>query len=79
MLKINSDTNRLTKEELEDYRENSGITERQYQIIKKRYHDKNEPSIIAVCMDLNISQSQYNRDLRKALNQIYKYEQKKNI
>ena len=38
MLKIN-DTNRLTREELEDYRVNSGITALQYEIIKRRYFD----------------------------------------
>lgn len=72
-LKIN-DTNRLTKDELEDYKTNSGITDLQYQIIKMRYYDPSEPTVIAICMELNISAKKYNRELNKALRQIYKYD-----
>lgn len=76
MLKIN-DTNRLTRDELEDYRENSGITTLQYEIIKRRYFDPNEPTVVAVCLGLKISAKKYNSELNKALLQIYKYENKK--
>lgn len=76
MLKIN-DTNRLTRDELEDYRENSGITTLQYEIIKRRYFDPNEPTVVAVCLELKISAKKYNSKLNKALLQIYKYEHKK--
>lgn len=72
-LKIN-DTNRLTKDELEDYKQNSGITDLQYQIIKMRYYDASEPTVIAIYMELNISAKKYNRELNKALRQIYKYD-----
>lgn len=75
-LKIN-DTNRLTRDELEDYRENSGITELQYKIIKRRYFDSDEPNVTAVCDELSISPKKYNKELNKALMQIYKYEQNK--
>lgn len=40
-LQIN-DTNRLTRDELEDYRANSGITHLQYEIIKRRYFDPDD-------------------------------------
>lgn len=76
MLKIN-DTNRLTRDELEDYRDNSGITALQYEIIKRRYFDPNEPTVVAVCLELKISAKKYNSELNKALLQIYKYENKK--
>lgn len=75
MLKINQDTNRLTADELEDYKVNSGITSLQYEIVKKRYYDKEQPTVTKICLDLHISEAKYNRELRKALNQIYRYEQ----
>ena len=75
-LKIN-ETNRLTREELEDYKANSGITELQAEIVRLRYYDPNEPTVVAICMELNISAKKYNRELNKALKQIYKYESKK--
>lgn len=75
MLKINDDTNRLTKDELEDYRINSGITSLQYEIIKRRYYDATEPTVINICMELNINERKFNRELNKALKQIFKYTQ----
>lgn len=76
MLKIN-DTNRLTREELEDYKANSGITDLQYKIIKRRYFDPDEPTVVSVCLELKISAKKYNSELNKALLQIYKHEHKK--
>ena len=73
MLKVNGESNRLTKSELEDYRENSGITELQYEIIKMRYYDASLPTIVAICYKLNISERKFNRELNKALMQIYRY------
>lgn len=75
-LQIN-DTNRLTRDELEDYRANSGITHLQYEIIKRRYFDPDEPTVVSVCLELKISAKKYNSELNKALLQIYKYENKK--
>lgn len=74
-LKING-TNRLCLQKLNEYRENSGITERQYQIIKRKFYDKDEPSVTMICMELNISDSTYTRELRKALDTIFQYENK---
>lgn len=76
MLRIN-DTNRLTRIELDDYRNNSGITELQYQIIKRKYHDPHEWTVISICLDLHISTRKYNRELNKALQQIFRYADRK--
>lgn len=72
-LKING-TGRLCLQELNDYRDNSGITERQYQIIKRRYYDRDEPNTIMICTELCISESTYRRELHKALDAILHYE-----
>ena len=72
MLRINN-TNRLTKSELEDYRENTGITELQYEIVKRKYHDPQEWTVVSICLDLGISSRKYNRELNKALTQIFRY------
>ena len=77
MLKINDDTNRLTKSELEEYQMKSGITQLQYEIIRMRYYDAEQLTVVAICMKLNISERKYNRELNKALSQIYKYKDKK--
>lgn len=72
-----NDSGRLTLQELEDYRVNSGITERQYKIIKRRFYDSDEPNVQMICTELNISETSYRRDLRKALAIIYRYEYKR--
>lgn len=71
MLKINDDTNRLTRAEFEDYRLNSGITDLQAEIIRLRYHDAEQPTVIY------ISTRKYNRELNRALLQIFRYTSKK--
>lgn len=76
MLKLN-ETNRLTYSELQDYKENSGITELQYQIIKMRNYDSCNPTVVAICLKLNISPKKYNRELKKAIQQIHRYEKYK--
>nr|DAR01573.1 MAG TPA: Protein of unknown function (DUF722) [Caudoviricetes sp.] len=77
MLKINDDTNRLTRAEFEDYRLNSGITDLQAEIIRLRYHDAEQPTVISICLRLNISTRKYNRELNRALLQIFRYTSKK--
>lgn len=42
-----------------------------------RYFDPSEPTVIAICMQLNISENKFHRNRRKLLAQIYKYEQLK--
>lgn len=76
MLKPN-ETGRLTLQELKDYRENSGLTERQYQIIKRKFYDRDAPNMIMICNELNIGTATYSRDLNKALAIIYRYNQRK--
>lgn len=75
-LKING-TDRLSLQKLIDYRDNSGITERQYQIIKRKYFDRDNPNMIAICDELNIGTATYSRDLNKAIATIYCYNQRK--
>lgn len=72
-LKINEDDTRLTRTELEDYRDNSGITTLQYHIIKMRFFDADEPNVVYICNELHISPKKYNSELNKALKQIRKY------
>lgn len=76
-LKINETTNRLTRDELEDIRLNSGITDLQFEIIKRKYFDSDNPTVVAISMSLNISERKYNVELRKALEQIYRYTYKR--
>lgn len=72
-----NDCGRLNLPELLDYKENSGITDRQYKILKRKFFDSDEPTYQKICMELNISTPTYNRDLRKALFLIKKYNNQK--
>ena len=65
---------RLTKIELEDYFENAGLTELQKDILRLRYFDPRDMTVVAICLELHISENKYHRNLRALLNQIYKYE-----
>lgn len=69
---------RLTKIELDDYCENAGLTNLQKDILRLKYFDAREPTVVAICMELCISENKFYRNLRKLLNQIYKYERLKN-
>lgn len=68
---------RLNLQELNDYRDNSGITDRQYQILKRRFFDRDEPNRQMICTELNISTVTYNNDLRKALKIVEVYKNNK--
>lgn len=72
MLKING-KNRLTKMELEDIKENSGITRLQYNIIKLKYYDEDQPSVVKICDMLNLSDGVYDYQLHLAIKQIQNY------
>lgn len=63
---------RLTLQEICEYRYYSGITERQYQILKRKFYDKDEPSMQQICLELNISIPTYNREMKKAFKTINK-------
>ena len=69
---------RLTRAELEEYCENAGLTKLQKDILRLKYFDENEPTVVAICMDLSISESKFYRNQRKLLNQCYKYDLRKN-
>ena len=68
---------RLTRIELDDYCENAGLTDLQKQILRMKYFDPTEPTVVAICMQLNISENKFHRNRRKLLAQIFKYEQLK--
>lgn len=64
---------RLTRAELEDIRDNSGITELEYTLIKRRYFDNDAPYTFQLVDELHISPSQYTRILNRAIEQITAY------
>lgn len=64
---------RLTRAELEDIRDNSGITELEFNIIKRKYYDKDAPYAFQIVDELHISPSQYTRTLNRAIEQITAY------
>ena len=69
---------RLTRPELDDYCENAGLTLLQKDILRMKYFDEDEPTVVAICCELNISESKFYRNQRKLLSQIYRYEQRRN-
>ena len=68
---------RLTLREITDYKQNSGITNRQYQILKRRFYDSDEPNRQMICTELNICAKTYNLELKKALKIIDAYKNNK--
>lgn len=64
---------RLTKVELEDIRENSGITHLQYEIVRLKYFDSNQYSVIKICDLLKISVGTYGYQLKQAEIQVNGY------
>ena len=64
---------RLTRPEFDDYCTNAGLTALQKEILRLRYFDEHEPTIVSICIDLHISESKFFRNQRKLLQQIYKY------
>lgn len=68
---------RLTRIELDDYCENAGLTNLQKEILRLKYFDPHEPTVVSICMQLNISENKFHRNRRALLNQIYKYEKLK--
>lgn len=67
---------RLSLAQLTEYKAFSGITERQYCILKRKFYDADLPKIKTICKELHISPSTYNKELRKALTIIKQYSDK---
>ena len=65
---------RLSRIELDDYCENAGLTNLQKQILKMKYFDPDEPTVIAICFRLSISEHKFYSAQRALLRLIYKYE-----
>lgn len=72
MLKIIGKS-RLTRAELEDIKLNSGITRIQYEILRLKYFDENEYSVVKICDMLTISETTYECQLKKAIAQVVAY------
>ena len=72
MLRINGKS-RLTKRDLEEIKENSGITRLQYNIIRLKYYDEEQPSVVKICDVLSISEGTYVYQLHLAISQINAY------
>ena len=64
---------RLTKTELEEIRDNSGITDLQYDIVKLKYFDPHQYSVIKICDLLKISVGTYGYQLKQAETQVNSY------
>lgn len=64
---------RLTKAELEDIRENSGITNLQYEIVRLRYYDPNQYSVVKICDILKIGSSTYEYQMHLIDKQVNGY------
>lgn len=72
-----NDIGRLTLQELYDYKQHSGITDRQFNILKRKFYDSDEPNRQMICSELNICTGTYNLELRKALKIINAYKNNK--
>lgn len=70
---------RLTRIELDDYIQNAGLTKLQQEILTLKYFDPNEPTVVAICMQLNISEYKFYHNQRALLKQIHKYENQKEV
>jgi hypothetical protein len=64
---------RLTRAELEEILNNSGITSIQYEIIRLKYYDRNHYSVVKICDILSISVGTYGYQLRQAIKQVNAY------
>ena len=64
---------RLTKQELEDIRDNSGITNLQYEILRLRYYDPNQYSVVKICDILKIGSSTYEYQMHLIDKQVNGY------
>lgn len=70
---------RINRIELEDYTDNAGLTETQIQILKLKYFDPSERSIVAICDQLRISTTKYSTENKKLWDAIDRYVAQKNV
>ena len=64
---------RVNRIELEDYTENAGLTETQIRILRMKYFDSEERSVVSICMSLNISVTKYSKENRSLWESIDRY------
>ena len=64
---------RVNRIEMEDYTENAGLTDTQIQILRMKYFDSEERSVVSICMSLNISVTKYSKENRSLWDSIDRY------
>lgn len=64
---------RINRIELEDFTENAGLTETQIQILRMKYFDSAERSVVSICDELNISVTKYSKENRSLWDSIDRY------
>ena len=67
---------RFTKPELDEIIKNAGLTKLQKQIFTLRFYDEDEPSVIAICLTLCISEGKYYREMKENRKNASKYQKK---
>ena len=70
---------RVNRIELEDYTENAGLTETQIQILRMKYFNSEERSVVSICMSLNISVTKYSKENRSLWDSIDRYLAQKEV
>ena len=64
---------RVNRIELEDYCNNAGLTALQCDILRLKYFEKDDMSIVAICLQLNISTSKYCKEAKELWCSIARY------
>nr|DAW09701.1 MAG TPA: antitermination protein Q [Caudoviricetes sp.] len=64
---------RINRIELEDFTENAGLTETQIQILRMKYFDSAERSVVSICDELKISVTKYSKENRSLWDSIDRY------
>lgn len=64
---------RVNRIELEDFTENAGLTETQIQILRMKYFDSAERSVVSICDVLSISVTKYSKENRSLWDSIDRY------
>ena len=64
---------RINRIELEDFTESAGLTETQIQILRMKYFDSAERSVVSICDELNISVTKYSKENRSLWDSIDRY------
>lgn len=64
---------RCTKNQLNEFCQFAGLTDRQKYIVKRKLFDGDNPMVIKICMELSISQSTYHREVLEIKRMLRQY------